>query len=323
MEIPREALCPYYQVCFSGHDMRLALTSIVGLIVPNHAVMVWHRGKAKINRLLGNAPPGVPTVYESTCRLPHEIVEMAIAHLIGDRDALRACSLTCRSWHATVVPYIYHTLLLGEKQPGARFGKLWPLSKIHKKCLTHLVKEIRVRQRNGRPGWFLPRAFSSSDLRYFSAFSSVQTLKTQRFNISRFIPGIERYFEQFSPTLRSISLSEPKCHPPPSQQLPYFLSLFPNLDDINISNPQEHYVRTDPIPSEELVPFSAPKLRGELTLYAFYLDETWTYLISACGGLRFRYMELCMDIGCAPILLGACAETLETLRFSVTNDLSQ
>ena len=321
MEVPQEAPCPYYQVCFSGHYMRLVLTSIVGLIVPNRAVMVWHRGKAKINRLLGNAPPGVPTVYESTCRLPHEIVEMVIAHLPGDRDALRACSLTCHSWYATVVPYIHHTLLLGDKQPGTPFGGLRPLSKMHKNGLTHLVKEIRVRQWNGRPGWFLPRAFSSSDLRYFSAFSSVQTLKIQQFDINRFIPGIKRYFEQFSPTLRSISLSAPTCRP--LQQLPYFLSLFPNLDDIDISNPQQPYGPMDPIPSEELVPFSAPKLRGELTLYAFYLDETWTYLISACGGLRFRYMELCMDIGCAPILLGACAETLETLRFSVTNDLSQ
>ena len=49
------------------------------------------------------------------------------------------------------------------------------------------------------------------------------------------------------------------------------------------------------------------------------LVETWTSLIASCGGLRFRYMDLWIVGGCAPVLLEACAKTLETLRFHVAD----
>jgi len=287
---------------------------------------VWHRGKAKVDRLLGNSLPKTRTARESACRLPQESVEIIIAHLAHDIDALKACSLTCHSWYTIAAPHLHRTLTLRREKPSYTHGKmnppsardkLKPLSKLHDRGLMALVEEIRVEQGvegwRGANSWFVPHEFSRHDLRYFSAFANVHTLRVQNLEIYRFIPGIERYFGHFSPTLQSITLFEPRCAP---LQLSYFLSLFPNLEDIEI---ERTTVPKATITDTDLVPFSAPKLRGRLALYDFGWAETWTHLITSCDGLRFRHMDLRGSITCAPILLEACAGTLETLRFNVAD----
>ena len=155
--------------------------------------------------------------------------------------------------------------------------------------------------------WFEPLAISSSDLRNFSAFANVDTLKLQFLQIARFIPNIKHYFGHFSPRLRSITLIEPYCTP---GELSYFISLFSNLDDIEIGTWFTYSYNPEP----ERVPFSTPRLRGRLELRAHPWVSVWTHLIASWGGLRFRYMDLPKSAGCAPILLEACANTLETLR---------
>ena len=272
-------------------------------------VIIWHRGKAKAVRLLGNAR----TVHKKSRGFPYEIVEMIIAHLVRDLCTLKACSLTCRPWYTAAVPHIHHTLVLKGKSLGTARGGLKSLSKLHKPSLIPLVEEIWVLQ--GWPLWFKPQVFGRRDLHLFSALANVHTLRFQELEIYRFIPGIERYFGQFSPTLRSIALFEPRCIP---RQLSYFLSLFSTLDDIEISGgytPQ--FQRT--LPDPELVPFFTPKLRGRLTLNSFDWVKSWTYLTTSYGCLRFRYMDLYGAESCGPILLKACAETLETLRLSLTD----
>jgi hypothetical protein len=275
-------------------------------------VTVWHQAKAKVNRLLSNARPEARTTHESTCRVPYETVEMIIAHLTYDLDTLKACSLTCRSWYIVAAPHLHHTFSL-----TLSGDKLEPLSKLHELGLIPLAKKLRVVSEwswNMNRRWFVPEAFSPDDLRYFSAFTNVHTLDLRGVEIYYFIPGIERYFEHFSPTLRSITLYDPCCTP---RQLSYFLSFFSNLEDIKIWRILPN-VNTA-FPDRELVPSSAPQLRGQLTLHDCNCAETWTYLITWCGGLRFRHMNLRWCITCAPVLFEACAETLETLRFSATD----
>ena len=41
-------------------------------------------------------------------------------------------------------------------------------------------------------------------------------------------------------------------------------------------------------------------------------------MITLLGGLRFRHMDL-FKVNCAQLVLGACAETLETLRLYPTD----
>ena len=161
--------------------------------------------------------------------------------------------------------------------------------------------------------WFVPRAFNPHDLRYFTAFSNVHTLGLQDFKIPHFMPNIELYFGHFSQTLQSLTLYRSRWT---SQQLSHFLSLLPNLNNIELCDSLTLY--TEP---EKLVPLStpAPKLRGRLALYGPHMDETWTYIIASSGGLWFHHVDLRNATSSAPVLLGACAETLETLRFNVAD----
>jgi len=289
----------------NGSDLCAVRT--VGTNLSIRVVTAWHRGKTKINRLLGNPPPEAHTVHESTHSLPYEIAEMITAHLTHDLPTLKACSLTCRSWYFIAIPYIHHTLVLGR---GLTHNGLKPLSKLHGRGLIPLVQEIRVGQPyDANKHWFVPRAFGRRTLRYFSAFANVRTLNLQRLDIYRFIPHIERYFGQFSATLQSIMLSFPRCTP---RQLSHFLSHFSNLDDVKIWG----FIGVPNTTALDVmvVPFSTPKLRGRLALGIFDCVETWTHLITLCGGLRFHHMVLCASVSCTPTLLEACAETLETLR---------
>ena len=194
-------------------------------------------------------------------------------------------------------------------------SRLEPLSRLHDLGLASFVREIRVKQWGGSRSWLVPHAFSRLDLCHFSAFANVHTLKVQNMEVYRFAPGAEHYFEHVSPMLRSIVLYNPCCTP---RQLSYFLSLFPNLDDINISiESVVTYVPNTIVPDTELVPFSIPKLQGRLALYEFSWVETLTNLISSCGGLRFRHMDLRGSGRCTPLLFEARAKTLETLRLRV------
>ena len=246
-------------------------------------------------------------------QFPYDVVEMIIAYLTHDLRTLKACSLVCRSWYPAVAPHLHNTLTL--KGAGRHINRSWlkPLSKLHKLGLLPLVKEIRVDQGPGPCCWFLPRVLT----RHFSALENIHTLKIEYLAISSFISHIEHYFGHLSPTLRSIVLCNPYCTP---RQLSHFLSLFSNLDDIEIHGIVASLPDT-PIPDTELISFSTPTLRGQLVLYRFDWIETWTHLITSCGGLRFRYMDLGGSPNCARLLLKACVESLETLRFDAKEDL--
>jgi len=285
----------------------------LGTSALDRMMIIWNLGKAKIDRLLRNAPPTTLNARESDPRFPYDIMEMIMAHLDHSHDALKACSLTCYSWYTAAVPHLHHTLILRDRSDKSR-AKLKPLSKLHELGLTSVVREIRVVE--CRKFWFIPQAFSSSDLRHFSAFVNVQDLTLDWINIPHFIPGIERYFGHLAPVLRSIVLHYPYCTP---RQLSHFLSLFSNLENVYIHSPG--HSSNASVPDTELVPFSPPRFGGRLKLFNFRWVETWTDLITSCGGLRFRHMDLHLVRDCVPVLLEACVETLKTLRFHVTDAL--
>ena len=239
----------------------------VGRNLSTRMMTAWHRGRTGLNQLLGNTTPETRTTHErilqsqqSQSPLPYDIVEMIIAHITYDLPALKALSLTCRSWYITAFPHLHHTITLVEDTHITTRDKLDPLSRLHELGLAPLIKEIRVNQPGDRYAWFVPGEFSRRDLHYFSAFANVHTLKLQNLDIFRFIPHLKRYFVHLSPTLRSIILDEPRCDP---QQLSQFISLFSNLDDVEIQNPIAYDV--GPL---QLVSSSTPTpwLRGRLAL---------------------------------------------------------
>jgi len=279
----------------------------------------WQQSKARANTFPEDAPQETCAAHEPTQSarlLPYDIAQMIVAHLTHDLNTLKAFSLTCRSWYIAVVPHLHHTLTLRGNKPDFTRGKLKPLPELYELGLMPFIRELRAKQPHGTSPWFVPQAFTHRHLHHFSAFTNVHTLRFQSLEIHRFISGIELYFGHFSPTLRSITLSEPRCTP---RQLSSFLSFFQNLDDIEIWRLFTG-VLNPAVLGTELAPPPTSKLRGRLTLYEFYWVETWTHLIASWGGLRFRHMDLRNVGACAPVLLEACAETLETLRLGVGND---
>ena len=121
----------------------------IGIDISTRVVTVWHQSKASIKRLLNNEPPETRTAHESTCRVPHDIVEMILTHLNHDLGTLKACSLTCRSWYTVTLPHLFYTLTLRRDKSsfiGDKLGvtssrdRLKPLSRVHERGLTPLVK---------------------------------------------------------------------------------------------------------------------------------------------------------------------------------------
>lgn len=271
------------------------------------------RGKTESNCLPSGTPPEPYPTQKPTPppTFPYDIVEMVVAYLIYDLGTLKACSLICRSWYTAVIPHLYHTLTLQGVGRSTNRSRLKPLSKLHELGLIPFVKEVRIDQGFGSCCWFLPREINH----HFSALANVRILKLDNIDIDRFIPDIEHHFGHFSSTLRSITLHDPRCSP---RHLSHFLSLFSNLDDIEIQGMFTPVPHTT-VPDTELVPFSAPKLRGRLVLRRISCVEAWTRLISSCGGLRFRHMGLDESPTCAPLLLDACAKSLEILRFDAND----
>lgn len=292
----------------------------VGFKISNHSgTTIWQQARAGVGRLLGGAPlsGSTRTVHESTCLLPYEIVEMIIADLTRHLDELKACSLTCRSWYTAAAPHLHYTLHLKAKKPGRILHpELESLSKLHQLGLMPLVKEILVGQSEQVYGWLIPEAFNRGGLRHFSAFTNVQALRIRGFDLDSFMPNIEHYFGHFSPTLRSIALYRPRCT---TRQLSTFLSLFPNLDDIEIvwNVPLAPHGPKTTLRDPVFVHPPAPKLRERLLLFSPCIDEDWTDLITLYCGLRFRHIELYRVASRAAILQKVCAQTLETLRIYV------
>ena len=189
--------------------------------------------------------------------LPQDIVDIIVADLGDDIQSLKAVSTTCRSWYLAAAPYLHNTLTIGVHLTRVN---LESLPKLHKLGLLTFVKKLWIRSPAADVVRISPRRLDRKILQNFSAFTNVQQLRIDWFNLSDFFPDIGRYFGHFAPALRSISLKILSGTP---QQILCFLALFPYLDDIEI----EGYLDVTLKPNPELMgPFSAPSLRGQLKL---------------------------------------------------------
>ena len=261
---------------------------------------IWYRSKAQITRVLYHQVSSTSTAKRSN-PLPHEIIEMIIDHFTHDIRTLKSFSLTCYPWYIAAFPFIHRTLVLSDSN-----GSLKSLSNRHAMGLLPFTREIRILQRVYEPHWFLPQFFSHRNSRHFSTLTNVQSLTVQCLDIISFIPGLEQDFGHLSSTLRSLTLDGPRCTP---LQLSHFISLFPNLDDIVIRS----FIPVPKIFGEVLVSWTTPKLQGKLELVSSDVVETWEDL-AVRYGLQFRSVRFLGVSNCVPVILAACADTLETLR---------
>ena len=156
---------------------------------------------------------------------------------------------------------------------------------------------------------FSSKRLRGNTLHYFSALMNLQDLGIDYLQLSSFKPKLERCFGHFAPTLRFLALGEPEGSP---RQILYFIGLFPNLQDLKLfyCRPREE---PESLAGSDLIPLSVPPLRGRLTLTCCMGERLVKDMIAVFGGLHFRSMDL-FRVKCTQLLLGTCAETLETLR---------
>ena len=283
------------------------LTTAIELL----AKRVWYKIQAFRS---GDAPPEISTARSSPfAKLPTEIVEVIIVHLIYDTPSLIACSLTCYSWYITTVPHLHHTLVtpITRWMLNKQFTWPKPLPHMHRLGLLPLVKKFHVRSRrpNSYLNGFTPQLFNYFILYRFTALTNVQELGIDYLDLPKFMPRIRRYFGHFLPTVRSLALRAPKGS---RRQIIYFIGLFQHLEDLKLI----YYLddsQDEPVDDLTLIPVSTPPLRGRLTMISFTRVKLLKDMIDLFGGVRFRHMDLCNVAGMR-LLLDTCAKTLETLR---------
>jgi len=275
------------------------------------AKRAWYRSRAKIKQRSSTdtSLEAPSTVYSSPAsKLPLEIVEMIIAHLIYDMDTLVACSLTCYSWYIASVPHLHHTLVTWTRPHMLGTGWYAPLElNAGRLGLLPLVKKLRVSVRLE----FSPKLFNCRILSQFSALTNVQDLTIYKLDIPSFMPRIRRYFGHFLLTVRSLTLSSPGGS---RRQIIFFIGLFQHLEDLTLYD-GEGFAPWASRPADDptLIPPFTPPLRGRLVVIDRNMAGLLKDMIQLFGGIRFRYMNI-GDVGEARPLLGACAGTLETLR---------
>ena len=240
--------------------------------------------------------------------LPLEVVEMIIAHLIYDLPSLRACALTCYSWYIAAVPHLHHTLTI--YFPVQTSDWSGPLQRAHVLGLLPLVKRLRVHGRDDDHAGLSPALFNCRILRQFFALSNVQELEIEYLDIPNFMPRIQRYFRNFLPTVRSLSLREPRGS---HRQIIYFIGLFQHLQDLKLVYAGfDRWQKTANDPA--LFPPFIPPLRGRLTVAHFTETGFLREMINLFGGIRFSHMIL-FDVDGVRLLLDAGAESLECVKF--------
>jgi len=270
---------------------------------------------AKVKGLLFGGSPVAPALCPSPItRLPQELVELVISYFTHHTRTLLACSMTCYSWYIAAVPHLHHTLTTRSPMVSYDGGKShWPrpLRNSYNLGLLPFVKRFRIRTCIDP---FTPKKLEGCTLHYFSALTNLQELGIDELQISTFMPNVQRYFGHSMPTLRSLLLREPRGS---SRQILYFIGLFSNLQDLEISytSPKEE---REGMSGTNLVPLSVPPLCGRLILKNFTKERLVKDMITFFGGLHFRYMDL-FRVKCVPLLLGACADTLEGLRLYPTD----
>jgi len=241
---------------------------------------------------------------------------MIIVHLIHDTPTLKACAATCFSWYNVATPHLHHTLTLRQWSPDTSHKRLNPLASLDKFGLLPFVKRVQFEKELFAVPWVIPATFDCQSMRYFCALENVQELAIADLDFSKFPAGLGDYFGRFSHSLRSVTLSGPRGT---RRQLLNFLILFPQLDDIEISHYHSKAETHEELDTRSTL--TRGGLRGRLTLVEFGEEGLLEDIAAAFGGMRFTSMDL-ENVRGMRLLLGACADTLETLRIYL-DDISQ
>ncbi|KAF9779609.1 hypothetical protein BJ322DRAFT_1214207 [Thelephora terrestris] len=242
--------------------------------------------------------------------LPPELIRQILDHLSDDVESLRAMALVSKAWASWCRAHLFKSVHLRPNTAEAWFKNVshevdGPAS--HTRALT-LEDRSGVR-------WINPQC---SYLPHLASFSNVRSLSFRHWDATRFnAASLEPHFGHFGKSLRAVRLRFCKFGPAGFFD---FLSLLPNVDDLEIGDVYEHPERPDTVPD---IPGATPNFHGTLSLGDLY--SPWLSEALAMLPLRFSTIEInnrgiyAQDV--YQPLFTSCRDTLVTLRLAVTDRL--
>jgi len=252
--------------------------------------------------------------------LPQEIVDEILEYLENDRWTLSACSLTCKGLFRSARRIIHRRLhVVGPEKANtsdeqeihrceaANRSQLRTLSAAAERGVAHYTRELTIS---------VGEDFTPKNLRphlpQFQTFTQLTTLKLHRFDPTPFLPVFEQYFGHLAQQMRSLEFIHPQG---PQNDMLYFISQFPNLDDLRFDSFPKHNL--DPSQAHNISTIqSSPALGG--TLQVTSTNAWWTNSLECLArlpsGLRFRSIKFLRCTGIDPgIIIRECTSTLQTL----------
>ena len=257
--------------------------------------------------------------------LPRDIIEEIVQLHRGDSKTLMACSLTCRALFSAVRGLVHESVRLS---PWRNYPPHKLKDRVKEKvlsgwrprtdsdwCEVHL-RYLSMGGKRGLLGYtrevnidigysFTPETLEVY-LPHFRSFNGVHALRISCFDLAKFLPPFERYFAQFVPTLRSLSLPYTKAG---THEILEFICKFPHLDDLSLTLSYAHSIDVPPKLSVE----HSPPLKGTLVLRGS-APISARFLLKFPGGLHFQSIDVgAVDKAELDEILAACSSNLETL----------
>lgn len=239
--------------------------------------------------------------------LPPELIDRILKSLRGDPESLMAAGLISKAWTGWSQTHLFESVHL--KPPNlprwltnVPQGPDGPAS--HTRALT--LEEYRLTP------WINPQ-YLDFPLSNLTSFRDVRSLTLVQWNATLF-HGVspEPYFGHFGKSLRALSLRFCTLDP---TTLFEFLSLLPNVQDLEIAYLFPHSATFDTIPD---VPNVTPDFGGTLSLADLASGHL---LLKALAALPLRFTTVSIR-GCTfhepdvyQMLFSSCQDTLVSLRF--------
>ena len=224
---------------------------------------------------------------------PAELFDHIIDQLYNQLDALRVCSLVCKSWVARSQKHIFSTVSFGDELDVAAWRSAFPDPQ---SSPAHYTQFLTLNHPRGVPEG------------HISSFSNVTSLLLHIHSLD--LP-LTRLFG-FAPSLKSLRVTFAEL---PFSDVLNFVYSFPLLDNLSFMGiPTASGAKVDPPPSP-------PPLSGTLSLamiseMRFAVDN----LLSLPGGIHFRELVIPWirdrDLSAVMDLISACSHSLESLEIA-------
>jgi hypothetical protein len=240
--------------------------------------------------------------------LPQELIDHIMDMLRDDVQALKACSLTCRTMFVSTRRLIYHTLRLPPQKYRRDPTWLRAVSLMGERGLLQYARQVHIDWPPiSSPEILLPH------LHHFQSLDQVHTLTIEYCHVTpEWSSQHKTCFVHFYPTMTSLTLHRPSGQ---YRVILQFALQFPNLEDLCIES-VDHELLYNPGIAAPAIVNRSPPLRGHLRLEGAAPSAQYSKDLAyeLPNGINFRSVELEDLAGSdAQHILNGCAHSLENL----------